>query len=1055
MRFPRSVQFFAFAIVAVFPLSAQSPNGNINGLVSDPASGAIVGAEIVAVNDLTGVQYTAKTSSEGIYVLPSLPPGPYRLQVSKVGFKTIIKPDIVLNVQDALSINFMLPVGALHEIVTVEGGASLVNTENAAVSTVIDRQFAENLPMNGRSFQTLIDLTPGVVLTAPNVDDSGQFSVNGQRTSANYWMVDGVSANIGAGSGASGFGDGFGGAAAGLSVQGGTNSLVSVDALQEFRIQTSTYAPEFGRTPGGQISIVTRSGSNQLHGTAFDYLRNDVLDANNWFSTAVVPRLPKAKDRQNDFGGTVGGPIIKDRTFFFFSYEGLRLRLPTFVSSVVPSLSARQAAIPAVQPLLNAFPLPNGADIGSGNAQFNANFSNISALNATSLRIDHRLNDKFTLFGRYDYSPSDLISRQQSFFSLANLTHTANKVQTATVGTTWNASNTIVDELRLNYSRSSSTIIYDFNNFGGALPPPNSAIALPPPFTLNNAAFGVAIFSTAAWFDGKLGGFAQRQLNLVDDLSVQERSHSLKFGVDYRELLPFWNPPQYREYLNFLDISSAEAGQLYDSVIYSTRPLSLRLKNLGVFAQDTWRIDPRLTLTYGLRWDVDFAPNSTPAFAALRNFDINNISAVGIAPLGTPAYQTEYQNVAPRVGVAYQLSQRPGHETVFRSGFGIFSDLITQQVGNLLSFAQYPFGAAALTLGGSYPLSSQQLAPPPISTSNIPVYGLSGAFDPNLKLPYALEWNVALEQALGASQSVSASYVGSAGRQMLQTALVSSPNPAIASLQVVTNAGTSDFNALQLRFQRRLSHGFQAIASYALSHSIDDASAGSSGIQSNLLLPGSNRDSNRGPSDFDIRHSLSAGITYDIPNPRTHGFINTIMRDWSTQNFIIARSAPPVDVDYNYLYIIGNTSVAVRPDAVSGNSVYLFGSQYPGGKAFNAAAFTPPPVDPTTHEPVRQGYVSRNALRGFGATQWDFAVHRNFPVRESVKLQFRAEMFNVLNHPDFAPPIGDLTNAQFGLSTQVLGQYLSGGGSGGTGGLSSLYQIGGPRSIQFALKLLF
>src|SRR6266478_4253655 len=255
MRFPYVVLLSACALTLALPLLAQSPNGVLNGLVVDPSNQVIVGADIVGVNDVTGVQYATKTNGEGIYVLPSLPPGPYRLQVSKVGFKTLIKPDIILNVQDALAISFTLPVGALAETVTVEGGAPLVNTESAAVSTVVDRQFAENLPMNGRSFQTLIQLTPGVVTVPTNTQDGGQFSVNGERASSNYWMVDGVSANIGM-SATPNPGNGLGGGLGSFSASGGTNSLVSVDAMQEFRIQTSTYAPEFGRTPGGQISIV-------------------------------------------------------------------------------------------------------------------------------------------------------------------------------------------------------------------------------------------------------------------------------------------------------------------------------------------------------------------------------------------------------------------------------------------------------------------------------------------------------------------------------------------------------------------------------------------------------------------------------------------------------------------------------------------------------------------------------------------------------------------------------------------------------------------------------
>jgi len=464
MRFPRFVPFLVCLALSTFSLFAQSPNGNINGLVSDPSSAAVVGAEVVAANDVTGVQYTTKSNSEGIYVLPNLPPGPYRVQVSKIGFKTLIKPDIVLNVQDSLSINFTLLVGAFHEIVTVEGGAPLVNTENGTVSTVVDRQFAENLPMNGRSFQTLIELTPGVVTVPSNGSDPGQFSVNGQRGSANYWMVDGVSANIGVPAVFT-QGNGISGAAAAFSVQGGTNSLVSVDALQEFRIQTSTYAPEFGRTPGAQVSIVTRSGTNRFHGTVFDYLRNDVFDANDWF--ADRSGLPKPEERQNDFGGTLAGPILKDRTFFFFSYEGLRLRLPQVVESNVPDLLARQNALPSVQAFLNAFPLPSpGApdDVANGIAAFNASFSNSSSLDAYSIRIDHMLNRQRAVFGRYDYSPSTL-NQRGSVGSLSQVAPARITTQTATIGVSWLISPTFANEARFNYSRVNANSRGESDNF--------------------------------------------------------------------------------------------------------------------------------------------------------------------------------------------------------------------------------------------------------------------------------------------------------------------------------------------------------------------------------------------------------------------------------------------------------------------------------------------------------------------------------------------------------------------------------------------------------------
>src|SRR5262245_6111188 len=312
---------FAFLLVVSFThvVRAQSTNASLTGRITDPSKALIVDAKVAAISADTNVRYETMTNGSGEYYLANLPPGPYRLEIEKSGFKKLIKPDVVLHVQDALEIDFEMILGSVSEIITVEGGAPLVNSESATVSTVIDRTFVESLPLNGRSFQTLIALTPGVVLTPTVFNDQGQFSVNGQRADANYFTVDGVSANFGV-TGYVTLGQTAGGALPALSASGGTNSLVSVDAMQEFRIQTSSFAPEFGRTPGGQISIATRSGTNRLQGTLFDYFRDGSLDANDWF--ANLNGLPKPDARQNDFGAVLGGPIVKDRTFFFASYEG-------------------------------------------------------------------------------------------------------------------------------------------------------------------------------------------------------------------------------------------------------------------------------------------------------------------------------------------------------------------------------------------------------------------------------------------------------------------------------------------------------------------------------------------------------------------------------------------------------------------------------------------------------------------------------------------------------------------------------------------------------------
>ena len=1047
--------FLATTILAALGY-CQADTATVSGVITDQSGAVVVGADVLVANMDTNVSWTRNSNGAGVYLVTGLKPGRYRIHVGKEGFKGIDLTDLILNVQDSISRNITLQVGSTSESITIEGNALQINTQDGSVSTVVDRQFAENLPMNGRSFQTLIELTPGVVQTP----SEGQFSVNGQRGTSNYWMVDGVSANFGA-SASGGQGSSTGGAVPGFSQQGGTNSLVSVDALQEFRVQTSTSAPEFGRAPGAQISIETRSGTNQFHGSAFDYFRNDVLDANNWFNGYTNnPPLPKAEERQNDFGGVLGGPIKRDRTFFFFSYEGLRLRLPNTMVTTVPSLSARQNAIPAVQPILNAFPLPNpGAADNNGVSAFSGSYSEPSTLNATSLRIDHRLKDKFLLFGRYNYSPSDLAHR--SFGAEVDTSRIT--TQTATVGTTWTITPATTNDLRFNYSRSDATSYSSIDSFGGAVPLSASALALPSPYNTENSEILFQILSgpsTGSLTVGKMGHNLQRQINLVDNLSIQEGAHQLKFGVDYRRLSPRWDSPSYDQTDNFNDVADAASGTLAFAQVNTALNVTFLLRNLGLFGQDTWRVTPRLTLTYGLRWDVDFAPTTTtgPNFAAVTN--VGNLSQLALAAPGTRPYDTKFSNVAPRLGLAYQLSQKPGAETVVRGGWGIYYDLASQALGTVL-FPEYPFGATNTILGppfggtATYPLISTNAAPPPISVAQLASpFGTLSAFDPNLELPYTMQWNVAIQRSVGATQSISATYLGSIGRRLLQTEFDANVNQNISNAYLVSNQGTSDYSALQVQFQRRVSGGLQALASYTWAHSIDTASD-SYYSNSSIFIRGLGSKQNRGSSDFDVRHAVSVGITYDVPAPSVNAFANAILRRWSLENVFQASSAPPVNlVDPAAPLILAFVSIFARPDIVPGTPQFLYGPQYPGGKAINPAAFTDPPIDPTTGLALRQGDLGRNALRGFGAWQWDFAVHRNFPIHESLLLQFRAEMFNVLNHPNFGPPDANLGEALFGLSTRTLGQSLDGGFGGGSP-LSPLYQIGGPRSIQLALKLQF
>jgi Carboxypeptidase regulatory-like domain/TonB dependent receptor len=1053
LRFFRVVAAVLFAMMGFASATlGQTETATVSGLITDETGAVVPGAEVKLQSVDRGTIVTSTTNDAGIYVFVSVHPGQYQATVQKPGFKQVDLLGMIVNVQDHIEQNFRLQIGSVAESVTVNANDLRINTTDGSVSTVVDRQFAENLPLNGRSFQTLIQLAPGVVLTQSNSNDGGQFSVNGQRAASNYWMVDGVSANIGIGSTYFSQGNGVSGALPSFSTLGGTNSLVSVDALQEFRIQTSTYAPEFGRSPGAQISIVTRSGTNQFHGTLFDYLRNDVLDANNWF--ADRDHLLKPQERQNDFGGTFSGPIRKENTFFFFSYEGLRLRLPQVTESPVPDVLARQNAVAAVLPYFNAFPKPTPGspdDTSTGIAEFRGSYSNRASLDAYSLRIDHKVGSRLGLFGRYDYSPSNLVQRGVNGGGLSSVVPSEINTQTATVGATWSISPTTVSDIRLNYSRTSGESSAYLDNFGGAVP--LTSLPFPAPFSQKNGLLAWLAGPLPGLLEGTEGRNLQRQINLVGNVSLQRGSHNLKFGADFRRLTPIYEAPAYYQQPLFLDVPSAEANNLFLSFVDANREGLLLLRNLGMFAQDDWRATPRLTITYGVRWDIDFSPSSNPPLSSVTGFNLGDLSNLALAPAGTAAFRTTYGNFAPRVGAAYQIHANQRWTTVLRGGAGLFYDLATSEVGNTLFLGSYPFGAVTTIVGGSFPLSPQEAAPPPITAASLSS-GTLYAFDPNLKLPNTLEWNLAVEQAIGPQQALSGSYVGSRGRRLLQTAFLNAPTPDLGSAQIVANAARSDYDALQVQFHRQLSKGLQALASYVWSHSIDTASAGSIfGNTANALLPES-INSNRASSDFDIRHSFSAGMTYALPSYKNGpGALARVLAGWSVQTVLQARSAAPVNLFDGEFFFLKDHYAQVRPDVVSGQPFYLFGPQYPGGKAFNPAAFASPPTD-ASGNPLRQGDLSRNALRGFGAAQWDFALHRDFAIRDTTSLEFRAELFNVLNHPNFGPPVADTSNvAQFGQSNQILAGYL--GGNLGSGGFSALYQLGGPRSIQFALKLRY
>jgi hypothetical protein len=1045
MKSPVLVVLLLLSAVVAF---GQTENARISGRVTDLTGAVIVGAQCKITNIETDVSVITTTNEDGIYVLPDLHPATYRLTIEKEGFRTVVQPSLQLYVQDAINENFTLALGPASESITVLGDTFGVRTDSAVVSTVVDDQFVQNMPLNGRSFQSLIAVVPGVIFTS-TVGGNGQFSVNGQRSNANYFMVDGVSANFGIANSGS-LNQTAGGTVPGLTSSGGTNGLVSVDAMREFRIQTSSYGPEFGRTPGGQVSIVTKSGTNQFHGTAFDYVRNDIFDARNWFDT---PPLPKPPIRQNDFGGTVGGPIWQNKTFFFFSYENLRLQLPQVACTVVYTASARAAVAPVYQPIINALPLPNGLPgtscdnptVDTNTAPLTVAYSDPSRLNATSIRIDHMLTSKINLFVRYNHAPSSDVTRNWE-----ELSHDDVNIDTLTAGMTIAVSPTVVNDFRANWSRSTATQIITLDNFYGAIVPPLSALfpaGEGPGNTLAMVGFPDASFSQVA--EGPLAVNSQKQLNFVDSLNKTVGAHQLKFGFDYRRLNPATGTVNSLEVFPNANASlmAGTAGLVFAG---ARDPFSLSFNNYSLFAQDTWKVTSRLTLTYGLRWEINPPPNSTsssqPLYVLHGIFDSGPLAA-------TPGtlWSTGFDNFAPRFGLAYQITPK----TVVRVGFGLFYDLGYGSLG--MTSASFPYSrfgfVADPTL--SFDLTNPVFKPPAFTTQIVPASSLLVAVDPNLQLPYTWQWNAAVERELGNGSTLTATYVGSDARALMrQDSIV--PPLFVGSgnaVSAIRNGGYSHYNALQLQFQQRMTHGLQALLTYSLAKASDLDSFDAYGVFassiSQVVLPPLS------PSDFDIRHSFSGAVSYEIPAPNWRQLGNAVFKGWAVDGLERLSSAPPINITAEVLSPAFGGFYSTQANVVPGVPLWVTATGQPGGKALNSAAFSSP-------APGLIGNFPRNSLRSpFSMNQTDLAVRRRFSLTEHVKLDLRVEYFNVFNHPMFGSP-GDIFSPEsrvgfpgFGMVGSTGTTNLASNSGSGRTGQNALYAAGGPRSAQFALKLLF
>ncbi len=706
----------------------------------------------------------------------------------------------------------------------------------------------------------------------------------------------------------------------------------------------------------------------------------------------------------------------------------------------VPSLNARQNATGSLKDILNAFPLPTVAALANDPtaAPYIGSFSNPLSLNATSFRIDHAVGQKLTLFARFSHAPSE--DRQRARFCaascVANLKYDAD---TATAGATMIFSPGVNNDLRFNFSKSRTNQSYFIDTFGGAIVPPASSLY--PAFTSGkNGYIYIELNSSGSntLSDGLFSDNRQRQWNIVDSLSWNVGGHALGFGADYRRLAPISNSGNYKR--SFLPDNIADLVNNVPTAATIVAPqfvLHPIYTNVSAYAQDTWRIAPGLTLTYGLRYEVNPSPSEENGRLPPTVLNLNNPSTLALAPSGTRLYDTSWKNFAPRVGAAYQPFKTG--RTVIRGGFGVFYDLGYGFTGSSFSTGIYPF-AATLSLPAVTFTSPQFAVQPPAVNPN-PPYPRVFAYSNDFSLPYTLEYNFAVEQGFGNNDSVSVSYVGAAGRRLGRVESLRRANPSFPRVDIVRDNGSSDYNALQLEYRRRIFHGFQALGSYSYGKSLDTVSEESI---NNFQAPASRYNSiqDRGPSSFDIRHTFTSALSYAIPSPSSE-IGRKVLGGFALDSFLRSRSARPINILTGRDALgLGFTTVT-RPDLIAGVPLYLGDANVPGGKRLNAAAFNG--ASPVAN--LRQGTLGRNVLRGFGASQVDVSVRRDFRLTERASLQMRVDGFNILNHPNFDNPVAILTDPNFGRSTQMLAS--------GLGGLSTLYQVGGPRSLQVAAKIVF
>jgi len=994
---------FACWLLSVGTASAQTVGASLQGTITDSSEAVIVKATVVVRNLGTGATREVESNEEGRYHLLLLPPGDYEIQVSSQGFQTVVRKGVRLTVGEEATQDISLAAAGMVDTVLVESVGETINTTSATLSSLVTQEQIRDLPLNGRSFEQLALLQPGVTgALAAGSDAVGgrtpKISINGARPEQNNFLLDGTDINN--------VYNKTPGSVAGV--------LLGVEAVLEFRVLTNAYSAEYGGRAGGVINAVTRSGTNDVHGTLFYFHRNSALDAKNFFDKADDPIPPFSR---HQYGGVVGGPLKQNKTFFFAAYEALRERLGVTGVANVPDANARLGMIPgrpnftphpAIPAYLNLlFPLPNGKNLGGGIGEYLFSTSQPLDERFVQGRIDHRFSENSSFFGRYTISNGN-VNRQTTTRVPIAFTKERSRNQYLTLEHQYTFSPTTLNILQLGFARSTQ----EADN--------QRTIDIPASMSwIPGEPFGYLSISglvTELGGDFRLPRFDRYMTYQLNDTVLLSRGrHDLRFGFQLQRIHFNQNTISQRGGVynfanleNFLKGIATSADFAVPGKIDPIR--GYRQWMGGLFVQDDIKLRPNLTLNVGLRYEAISVPTEV-------NGKVSNLRNVGdpAVTIGDPWHvNPSHLNFAPRLGVVWDPFG--DGKTSVRAGFGIFYDELLPKTYFFSGSLNPPFTTRTTRTGTvPFPIITAGFDP------NAPIRAQLQTTNFEVQTPYITQFNFNVQRALPGNWSLTLGYAGSRGNRLIRLAdanlapeiivngvktyqpLLGRRNPNHSGIFQRSTDAQSFYNSLQLSLLKQFSNNWRGQVSYTFSRSVDDSSGINSQDFTNVVQYGLDfydRKADRGLSAFHAKHNLTFNWTYEIPFGRSlKGLAGALVKGWQINNISTIRSGHPFEVrlGFNRSGNLNTTGFSMheRPNVVTGvNPIIGSPDQY-----LDVAAFSLPTVN-------TRGNLGRNTLIGPGLVAVDLSLVKTFKFSEKRRLLFRTEIFNLPNHPNFAIPSG-------------------------------------------------